>query len=102
MTKTNILSKFSSVIEDKLFKKNPLLIQLNFFTKYIFIFTEYEYLTITPIQINIVNKKNIEITIGTPTYDIVYVNIYKDIIVSKIARFFYNEFLINLNIVPLF
>jgi hypothetical protein len=101
MIQKNTLCTFSNIIENKIFQKNPLLIQLGFFTKYIFMFTEYEYLTLTPLQMNI-NNKNMEIIIGTYTHDILYINIYKDIIISKISRFFYSEFIITLNIITLY
>ena len=43
-----------------------------------------------------------EIIIGTPTHDLIYINIFKDTIHSKITKFLYNKYIITLNIIPLF
>ena len=92
------VSIFQNLLEDNLFQKKNLLVQLNFLMKYMNL---KENIFLKPLSINIKNKI-MEIVIGVPTNHFLYVNIYKDDIIGKISRYFYSKFLLSVTFIPVF
>jgi hypothetical protein len=92
------ISIFQNLIEDILFQKKNLLVQLNFLIKYMNL---KENISLKPLSINVKNKV-MDIVIGVPTNNFLYVNIYKEEIIGKISRYFYSKFLLSVTFIPVF
>lgn len=89
---------FQNSMENLMFQNKHLLIQLNFLIKYM---NFPKHIIFNPLSIN-VNNQNMHITIGVPTNNFLYVNVYKEEIIGKISRYFYSKYIISVNFIPMF
>lgn len=92
------ISIFQNLIENPLFQNKHLLIQLNFLMTYM---NFKDNIILKPMSINI--KDNMmDIAIGVPTNNFLYVNIYKKQIIGKLSRYFYSKYILNVTLIPIF